>query len=277
MDWFSRHLNWTWVIGILVLNLVSFFVGDFARLILLATIPLTIWTLSQKGRSIWWIFLSWTFAPLWLPNKYQVKPTVEPVDSPTKESYTHIFDKPQIEKPKKDNSRKNIIVLGILFWCGIGIIVFGLFHLHSIGSFPFSKPKPEPILRVDETSKQWTIADINKLIYFLSRTYRDYNSSAPEIPRNEWDYYDILSGWEKVSQAKQMVSNVWFEIHMGEMDTLKERGVDYDFEEPYSSLWEAWFNSDLALSNATTYEEFVQAEANLYDSIYEMHKVISSY
>ena len=110
----------------------------------------------------------------------------------------------------------------------------------------------------------------------MTRLYRDTPSPNPPIPEYEWYAFDQLSGWEKVRQAKVMISDVWFDIHRGQTEELEARGVDYDKEEPYSSLWDAWFNADLALVNARSYDEFFKAHEALYDALYRMHEAIEA-
>ena len=70
MNWFQRHLNWTWVFAYLIwipLNLshsiTLWIIGDIFLLVVSG------WVIKQKGRSLWWIFLTPVFSPLWLKNK----------------------------------------------------------------------------------------------------------------------------------------------------------------------------------------------------------------
>jgi ribosomal protein L37AE/L43A len=86
MNWFQRHLNWTWVLSFLPAIVVVFIaeflvafsdptvsidaltaVGKMAG----GTVMLIVsgWVIKQKGRSLWWILLSGWFSPLWLSNK----------------------------------------------------------------------------------------------------------------------------------------------------------------------------------------------------------------
>jgi Ca2+/Na+ antiporter len=78
MNWFERHLNWTWVLGqwippivvgiILgfIAALAGFHTSDaaviipiiiFAILDLIFIILLTLWVLRRKNRSWWWFFI----------------------------------------------------------------------------------------------------------------------------------------------------------------------------------------------------------------------------
>jgi len=86
MSWFVKHLNWTWVFGILVIYALCFIAGliigftgtEISDEAVGATgyviyIPayyvLSGWVIHQKGRSLWWTLLAgFIFLPLWLPN-----------------------------------------------------------------------------------------------------------------------------------------------------------------------------------------------------------------
>lgn len=70
MNWFQKHLNWTWVFAFWIwipLNLshsiILWIIGDVLLLVISG------WVIKQKGRSLWWIFLTPVFSPLWLSNK----------------------------------------------------------------------------------------------------------------------------------------------------------------------------------------------------------------
>ena len=86
MNWFQRHLNWTWVLCLLLTFVVAFVTGflmaivdpnvseDVADVVgwiiyLVVMLPVSGWIIKQKGRSLWWILLSGWFSPLWLGNK----------------------------------------------------------------------------------------------------------------------------------------------------------------------------------------------------------------
>ena len=77
MNWFERHLNWTWVFAYLIwwyLNGTAIYEesATFNVLSLVALIFLTIvsgWVIKQKERSLWWLLLAPVFSPLWLKNK----------------------------------------------------------------------------------------------------------------------------------------------------------------------------------------------------------------
>jgi ABC-type dipeptide/oligopeptide/nickel transport system permease component len=86
MNWFQRHLNWTFVLGFFAMFVLAFIIGIFivvANLkisdswiqavmqILAIVVMLTIggWVLKQKGRSLWWLLLAGWFSPVWLGNK----------------------------------------------------------------------------------------------------------------------------------------------------------------------------------------------------------------
>lgn len=70
MNWFQRHLNWTWVFAYLLwiplnwsYNIIISIIGCIFLLVVSG------WVIKQKGRSLWWIFLTPVFSPLWLKNK----------------------------------------------------------------------------------------------------------------------------------------------------------------------------------------------------------------
>jgi hypothetical protein len=68
--WFERHLKWTYIltgsIGVLLFVGDSIIGGIYSVLV---GLPVSAWVLTQKGRSLWWIFLNGLAAPLWLPSK----------------------------------------------------------------------------------------------------------------------------------------------------------------------------------------------------------------
>jgi len=81
MNWFKKHLNWTYFIGI-ALSIVPFFLllsveesgGDGMLEFIVAIVVFVIaygiggWVLWQKGRSLWWLLLNAYFSPAWLSN-----------------------------------------------------------------------------------------------------------------------------------------------------------------------------------------------------------------
>ena len=85
LNWFQRHLNWTYVLGLGATFVLSFIAGvvlyltdpyatdETAELLgyligFLVMLPLSIWVLKRKNRSLWWLLLSGWFSPLWLGN-----------------------------------------------------------------------------------------------------------------------------------------------------------------------------------------------------------------
>ncbi len=94
-NWFERHLNWTWVLGILAFYLLQIgigFVYGFTKgasgayvtelelnnmsntawlvSLLFVYIPVTGWVLKKKNRSLWFILVSgFFFLTLWIENK----------------------------------------------------------------------------------------------------------------------------------------------------------------------------------------------------------------
>ncbi|RJO60669.1 MAG: hypothetical protein C4542_08570 [Dehalococcoidia bacterium] len=97
MNWFEKHLNWTWIFGLLAFYLFQVVVGfgygyvnssSVANMtqteldtlgygiwllaIIAVYVPITAWVLRKKGRSLAWILLSgFFFLPLWIGNKRQ--------------------------------------------------------------------------------------------------------------------------------------------------------------------------------------------------------------
>ena len=86
MNWFERHLNWTWLFAYLlswllyalvlvVLALAATFISHLAIYavagLLSSSFLLVVsrWVLIQKGRSLWWLLLIGWASPLWLENK----------------------------------------------------------------------------------------------------------------------------------------------------------------------------------------------------------------
>lgn len=70
IGWIERHLNWTWVFAYLIwfpLNAIDNAVTSIIGAIFLLYV--SGWVIKQKGRSLWWIFLTPVFSPLWLKNK----------------------------------------------------------------------------------------------------------------------------------------------------------------------------------------------------------------
>ena len=70
-----KHLNLTWLIGIIGVNVIIAITGGDAIIMtilaLFINVPLTLWVLQQKNRSLSWFFLAWLGSPLWLKNKSQ--------------------------------------------------------------------------------------------------------------------------------------------------------------------------------------------------------------
>ncbi|MFC2022374.1 hypothetical protein ACFLTR_04115 [Chloroflexota bacterium] len=69
MNWFQRHLNWTWLFAYLIWIPLNY--SDDAIPPIIGAIFLLVvsgWVIKQKGRSLWWILLTIIFSPLWLKN-----------------------------------------------------------------------------------------------------------------------------------------------------------------------------------------------------------------
>ncbi len=73
MNWFRRHLNWTWVLAYLLWFVLNAGEGVIAQLLTLVAaifwLVISGWVIKQKGRRLWWLLLSWVGSPLWLKNK----------------------------------------------------------------------------------------------------------------------------------------------------------------------------------------------------------------
>jgi hypothetical protein len=91
MNWFQRHLNWTYVLTYLLAFILAFLpiivvasafpdvsVGDdplssvvaIGQLVAgIIVLIVNIWVIDQKGRSFGWLLLIGWLAPLWLSNK----------------------------------------------------------------------------------------------------------------------------------------------------------------------------------------------------------------
>ena len=73
MNWFQRHLNWTWVFAYLIW--IPLNASDDAIPPIIGAIFLLVvsgWVIKQKGRSLWWVLLTPLFSPLWLKNESPV-------------------------------------------------------------------------------------------------------------------------------------------------------------------------------------------------------------
>jgi ribosomal protein S27AE len=86
MNWFQRHLNWTFVLSFFSMFVLASIIGlivgianlkfndkslDAIAEIACGIVLLTVggWVLKQKGRSLWWLLLVGWFSPVWLGNK----------------------------------------------------------------------------------------------------------------------------------------------------------------------------------------------------------------
>jgi H+/Cl- antiporter ClcA len=86
MSWVRRHLNWFFVLSVLfywflcvVLGFIVGFLGIYADdsfldlvvylLGFIILFPVSLYILSAKGRSLWWVLLAGWLSPLWLTNK----------------------------------------------------------------------------------------------------------------------------------------------------------------------------------------------------------------
>jgi len=75
MNFFRRHLNWTYVLAYLLWFVLNLY-GDesvvawwLSLVVAILWLVISGWVIKRKGRSLWWILLSWIGSPLWLKNK----------------------------------------------------------------------------------------------------------------------------------------------------------------------------------------------------------------
>jgi len=74
-NWFRRHLNWTWIFVYFIWFYLSATTSDHSPLALPSVVGsgflliISGWVIKQKGRSLWWIFLTPLFSPVWLKNR----------------------------------------------------------------------------------------------------------------------------------------------------------------------------------------------------------------
>jgi hypothetical protein len=86
INWFRRHLNWTFVLAYVLWFVLNHYADDPFGIVgwlslAAAVLWLVIsgWVIKRKGRSLWWILLSWIGSPLWLKNKKSYR---EPTETP---------------------------------------------------------------------------------------------------------------------------------------------------------------------------------------------------
>ncbi len=86
LNWFYRHLNWTYILGYVLVLVLCFIAGlilgtidpyvadetvDLVAylIVFIVMLPMSIWVLKRKKRSLWWLLLAGWLSPLWLGNK----------------------------------------------------------------------------------------------------------------------------------------------------------------------------------------------------------------
>ncbi|MFH1016522.1 MAG: hypothetical protein V1771_05935 [Chloroflexota bacterium] len=89
MNWFKRHLNWTWMLGLMFANLLwvvvlsifllidpyglafsdVFLDGLRGLIVFLVMLFVSLWVIDKKGRRPEWVLLAWLLSPLWLLKK----------------------------------------------------------------------------------------------------------------------------------------------------------------------------------------------------------------
>ena len=119
---------------------------------------------------------------------------------------------------------------------------------------------------VDRTSELWSEQDIEDLVIFV-RAYRDPTIPLAPVPKYELRCFDGLEGWEKVSQAKTMVSHAWFDVVDGQSRKLRSHGISYyEDEAPYRGFTLA----DQGILYATGFLDFTYAHEALTQWAYEV-------
>jgi uncharacterized membrane protein YeaQ/YmgE (transglycosylase-associated protein family) len=97
MNWFERHLNWTFIIA-MVLGPVAGFIAaliapwPFNSVTARDLLAFLVWcavvgiaakfVLDRKRRSYWWVLLVWFFSPVWLRGKVGTKVAEKTVTPP---------------------------------------------------------------------------------------------------------------------------------------------------------------------------------------------------
>lgn len=120
MDWFKKHLNWTAFLAILLCLMVStggsvktfvetlvfisfarffaiLFLGSvneliFAAIGLILSVPILIWVLKQKQRTLWWVFI------IFVPFGWVIFPRLE-----NRSEVTDIVNGKVITRPRDKN------------------------------------------------------------------------------------------------------------------------------------------------------------------------------
>ncbi len=92
-SWFEKHLNWTmvitWLGTLAICSIVGLFIGfiyptwavsnmgtiNALGFILQVSIPIpiVIWVLKKKNRSLWWLLISWTLFFLLITNRNSIQ------------------------------------------------------------------------------------------------------------------------------------------------------------------------------------------------------------
>ncbi len=95
-NWFNRHLNWTWFLGLVSCFVIAIAMGIVSGLnpfydegileaivdiyYFVVIITVSVYVIMRKNRSLAWIFLVGWFSPLWLRNKR--KTDIDPQTAP---------------------------------------------------------------------------------------------------------------------------------------------------------------------------------------------------
>ena len=122
MNWFQRHLNWTYMLANLALSLVVMVERELL-IVGLAMYPIAGWVIIQKGRSLWWILLTPIYSPLWLKNK-----ETEPLTSVASSR----GDRPSSQEPvnvstaTRNRLRYDLLAIAVFLFYELAIIIVGI-------------------------------------------------------------------------------------------------------------------------------------------------------
>jgi hypothetical protein len=121
LEWFKRHPNWTYIIGFIGYQILSFCVGIIVGLVaypnevndsaitivtllmfVIIVLPFNIVILKLKKRNVWWILLMWLLAPLLLENRNEYS------DYATKDAHWNEFKSWQTNYQNEDSKKQDI-------------------------------------------------------------------------------------------------------------------------------------------------------------------------
>jgi len=171
VNWFQRHLNWTWVFAYLIwlpLNwsdsIIPWILGDILLLVVSG------WVIKQKGRSLWWLLLLWVFSPLWLKNKKSYRELTE----------TEHF---------KSTQRKWGIAGVVVFVIGVIILIVALVAPPTTTPLPETPSSPSygiPLMVIRMNPQYWnTNHEDEALRIFGDKTYYEALDALMQALKDE--------------------------------------------------------------------------------------------